>query len=367
MKYHIGIFPKLEEIRNQINTFKFLTENPFSLKMKYVDIPTTFREVIRTIGHEGAINCLSRIGDSQFISGSSDTSIKFWNLEDEELKPYECINKFTGEICCILLLKDNRLCYTSLEDSWIKITEKIKTFKKGDEINNSDDKYKVSNTLSEHTKSITGLIQLDNNNLVSASRDDKIIIWQIDNFTQVWKKENVHFYNNEKSGVYSLCKLDNNNFISGGADGKIKFWENINKNEYNCIQEFGEHNNKVRNLILLQDNNLCSASDDGYVKVWTKKDKKYQLYWEKEIKDEFITCLAGLKNGNLITGSSSTKHGIYANMRIWEKIGNEYCLKENIKKHLKKITAVMELDWGNVVSAGEDGIIIIWKSGVLYD
>ena len=78
MKYHIGIFPKLEEIRNQIDTFKSLTENPFSLKMKYVDIPTTFREIIRTIGHEGPINCLSRIGDSQFISGSPDNSIKFW-------------------------------------------------------------------------------------------------------------------------------------------------------------------------------------------------------------------------------------------------------------------------------------------------
>ena len=54
-------------------------------------------------------------------------------------------------------------------------------------------------------------------------------------------------------------------------------------------------------------------------------------------------------------------------MRVWEKNGNEYTIKENIKKHLKKITAVMELDWGNVVSSGEDGVIIVWKSGVLYD
>ena len=78
MSYNIGIFPKLEEIRTQIKNLKSLIENPFSLKMNYIDIPTTFREVIRTIGHEGAINCLSRIGDSQFISGSSDNSIKFW-------------------------------------------------------------------------------------------------------------------------------------------------------------------------------------------------------------------------------------------------------------------------------------------------
>jgi hypothetical protein len=370
MSYNIGIFPKLEEIRTQIKNLKSLIENPFSLKMNYIDIPTTFREVIRTIGHEGAINCLSRIGDSQFISGSSDNSIKFWNLEDEELKPYECIDKFTGEIDCILLLKDNRICYTNLKDSWIKISEKIKTFTKGDELNcDSENKYKVAITLSEHTKSITGLIQLDNNNLVSASRDDKIIIWQMvqDNFIKSFEMKDVHCLKEDKAGVYSLCKLDNNDFISGGADGKIKFWKNIVKNEYKCLQEFGEHNDKIRNIILLKDNYLCSGSDDGFIKVWIKNDEKYELSWEKEIKDEKITCLAGLKNGILVTGSSPTKQGIYANMRVWEKIGKEYCLKENIKKYFKKITAVMELDWGNVVSAGEDGVIIVWKSGILYD
>jgi WD40 repeat protein len=155
--------------------------------------------------------------------------------------------------------------------------------------------------------------------------------------------------------------------MSGGAEGKIKFWKkNEENNEYICSQEFGKHNNKIRNLISLKDDNVCSAGDDGFVKVWSKNKEKYQLLWEKEIKDETITCLAGLQNGSFITGSSR-KHGIYANMRVWEKNGNEYTIKENIKKHLKKITAVMELDWGNVVSSGEDGVIIVWKSGVLYD
>ena len=87
-----------------------------------------------------------------------------------------------------------------------------------------------------------------------------------DNFIKSFEMKDVHHCNDEKSGVYSLCKLDNNNFISGGADGNIKFWENINKNEYKCIQEFGEHKDKVRNLVLLKDDYLCSASDDGFVK-----------------------------------------------------------------------------------------------------
>ena len=371
MKYNVGIFPKLEDIKNNINSLKFLTEQPFSLKMNYTDVPTTFREVIRTIGHDREINCLTRIGDSEFISGSSDNSIKFWNLEDEELKPYECIDKCTGEVGCILLLKDHRLCYTSKDDKWIKISEKIKTFNKGEEQTplGTNSKYTVSITLSEHNKSITGIIQLDNNNLVSAARDDKIIVWEMigNNFKKSVEIKDAHKIEN-KAGVYSICKYEKNNFISGGADGKIKFWKkDLDKNEYNCFQEFGDHNNKVRYLISLENGNICSASDDGYVKIWEQNKEKFQISWEKEIKEEVITCLAGLKNDILITGSSSIKHGIYANMRVWEKSGNDYLLKENIKKHLKKITSVLELDWGNVVSSGEDGVIIIWKSGVLYD
>ena len=372
MKYNVGIFPKLEDVHTNIKILKSLIDQPFSLKMNYIDVPTTFREVIRTIGHDDQINCLSRIGDSQFISGSNN-SIKFWNLEEEELRPYECLDKFIDEVGCLLLLKDNRLCFSSLRDNWIKIYEKIRTFNKDEDKNNlENNKGNDYITLSEHSKSVTSLIQLDNNNLVSSARDDKIIVWEMkeNNFVKCFEMKDVHRMG-EKGGVYSLCKIENNNFISGGFDGKIKYWKkNSAKNEYKLFQEFGNHNDKVRYLITLKENNLCSASSDGAIKVWTKKDDKFQLFWDKEMKDEIITCLAGLKNGSFITGSSSTsltKHGIYANMRVWEKTGNNYSIKENIKKHFKQITSVIELDWGNVVSAGIDGVIIVWKSGVLYD
>lgn len=365
MKYNIGIFPKLEDVHKQIQNLKSLTEHPFSLKMNYIDIPTTFRELIRTIGHDEQINCLSRTGDSKFISGSSDNSIKFWNLENEELKPYECMDKYTGNVGCILLLKDGRLCFSSLDDFWIKICEKLETLPNEEEQTNSEYKYNVSCSLSEHTKPITGLIQLNNNNLVSSSRDEKIIVWEMenDNFIKSVELKQAH-----KGGVYTICEIDNNNFISGGADGLIRLWEKkLNQNEYICTQEFGLHKDKVKHLVYLKNNNICSAGDDGFIKVWTKKEEKYEILWEKEIKDEKITCLTGLKNCFLITGSYAKKHGIYAYMRVWEKNGDDYFVKENIKKHLKQIKAVIELDWGNVVSAGEDGVIIVWKSGVLYD
>ena len=371
MKFNQGIFPKLDGISKNVLDLKGLIEQPFSLKMNFIDIPTTFREVIRTIGHDDEINCLTRIGDSQFISGSNDNSIKFWNLEDEELRPYECIDKFIGKVGCILLLKDNRLCFSSLKDGSIKICKKIRTFNK-EELNNSDDSnYNVELTLEGHTKPITGIIQLDNNNLVTVSKDDKIIIWKMGGnyFVNCFEMKEVHKSKvKEEGGVYSLCKIEKNDFITGGADGKIKFWKkNLDNEEYICIQEIGQHNNKVKYLISLEDKNICSASDDGYVKVFTKKGEKFEFLWEKEYKDEKITSLAALKNGIFITGSLSTKQKIYANMRVWEKNGDYYIEKENIKKHLKRITAIVELDWGNVVSSDSDGVIIVWKSGILYD
>lgn len=100
-----------------------MTENPFSLKINYVDIPTNFREVIRALGHDGPINCLAKIGNNQFISGSSDNSIKFWNLDEEELKPYEVLDKCIGKVGLLLLLKEDRLCSTSYE-----LKKKLKHF-----------------------------------------------------------------------------------------------------------------------------------------------------------------------------------------------------------------------------------------------
>ncbi len=60
-------------------------------------------------------NCLAKIGNNQLISGSSDNSIKFWNLDEEELKPYEVLNKCIGKVGLLLLLKDDRLCSASYE------------------------------------------------------------------------------------------------------------------------------------------------------------------------------------------------------------------------------------------------------------
>ena len=371
MKYNIGILKKLEDIKNQSDIFKSWIENPFSIKINFREIPKTFREVIRALDHEGSINCLTKIGNNQFVSGSSDNSIKFWNLDDVEFKPYDSIDKFTGTVGTLLLLKDDRLCSTSINENWIKVYEKIKTFLENNE-KNVNYKYNISLTLSEHKMPVTSIIELENNFLISGSKDEKIIIWKPDGTIF----NNYDSIQAHKGGVYSLCKLKDNEFASGGFGGIIKLWKNNNEpiiennnTKYYCYQVINGHKDKIRCLILLNNNNLCSGSDDCSFIIWKKNDnnKKYEIFWTKEIKNEKITCLCELKNGFLLTGSNNSKSSNPANLRVWEPVINSYEKREKISKHYKNIKSIIELDWGNVASAGEDGVIIIWKNGVLFD
>ena len=370
MRYAMGIFNKLEKIKNQVEDFKEITQNPFSLKVNFMDIPTTFREITRTLGHDGPINCLSKIGNNQFISGSSDNTIKFWNLDDEELKPYDKLDKYTGKVGIVLLLKDNRLCSSSLDQNWVKIYEKIKTCYKNNEEIISDYQYNVLVTLSDHKKPVSSIIELDNGMLVTGARDGKIIIWEsIKNIIKKYEQIAVC-----REGVYSLCNLNDCKFATGGADGKIKFWKLNNlgkegKNKFICYQILNEneHKNiiKIRCLILLNNNDLCSGDDEGNITVYKKNEnEKYEYFWSQKIKDEKIACLASLRQGSLLSGSNESNKAF---LRVWEPTINGYEIKETIKKHYKPIKSIIELDWGNLVSAGQDGVIIIWNSGVLTD
>ena len=58
MKYNLDILNLLEEFQKQTKLLKSLIKNPFSLKINNKEIPKTFREIIRTISHEGTVNFL---------------------------------------------------------------------------------------------------------------------------------------------------------------------------------------------------------------------------------------------------------------------------------------------------------------------
>lgn len=355
MTYNQSIFNRLEEIKKQTELFKSSTESAFSVKLNYKDIPKTFREIRRLFGHKETINCLIKIGDSQLVSGSKDQSIKFWDLNKIESEPYNSIDEFVGPISTLLLLKDDRLCSSTMDNSYIKIWEKIKITNNDNEI---DYKYCCSQTLSGHKKSITGMTQLDNKNLISVSKDQNIIIWTPNNLSF----KIIQTIEGHNDSIYAICKINDEKFITGGADNAIKVWSKKEKNgKYINTQTMTKHKSEVRCVISLSNGNIFSGSNDGTIKVWIEKNGLYECSFSTVGHHNSVTCLAECSNGQLISGSKDKT------IRIWEPYSKGYIKKEVLRKHNNIVSSIIVLDGGYVASAGGDGVIIIWKNGYMTD
>jgi WD40 repeat protein len=88
-------------------------------------------------------------------------------------------------------------------------------------------------SLSAHDNSITMMLELNDNKLVTASLDKTIKIWEFkkDNF------ENKQILKSHKEGVYTLILLYDGRLVSGGNDNIIIVWKK-DLNKFSVMQKF---------------------------------------------------------------------------------------------------------------------------------
>ena len=74
------------------------------------------------IGHTGSVNTIAKLNSANLASGSSDSSIKIWNIEDGALL---CtLEEHTAKVTKILVLPDGRLASASCDVKLILINFK---------------------------------------------------------------------------------------------------------------------------------------------------------------------------------------------------------------------------------------------------
>jgi len=75
-----------------------------------------------------------------------------------------------------------------------------------------------------------------------------------------------------KGPIYSVIQLNEYNFISASRDKTIKIWDS---NSLNFLEkkEFksGGHRNSVNHIVGLSENTFVSCSDDSQIIGWTKE------------------------------------------------------------------------------------------------
>ena len=201
--------------------------------------------------------------------------------------------------------------------------------------------------LRAHKNSILGLLSLNENTLISTSRDQRIVFWDfIDgNFSQ---RKTIHIHD---ATVLSLCKLEEDLFASGGGDGLV----NIVNAEGEVIQSWKAHEEWVWSICKIDDSIICTGSEDGRLRVWDFYKKELLFEWQLDTSP--IQALAfDISKKMLHVGRANG----YLQAFIFEQNNSQLEIIHEGKAH-DGIIRCLRFDEDYLYSGGEDNKVKIWS------
>ena len=251
-------------------------------------------------GHKSAIWSLIETSEGLLISGSSDKTLKIWDIINREENCISTLKGHKGTIYCIAEIEKDKIISGS-EDTTLKIW------------NINKDKMQCILTLNEPNKSkINCLISLKQTNFILTGNDDNIIkIWNISLISGNGYVNNI--LEGHSCTVWCLVNFSDDEFLaSGSSDNTIKIWDLIN---LKYLYSLEGHENTISSIIVLKNGLLGSSSWDNTSKIWNLNTRSciYNLIGHKDI----VWNILELKNGNFATCSNDKT------IIIWEKNKNE--------------------------------------------
>jgi WD40 repeat protein len=170
--------------------------------------------------------------------------VNIYNYRHAILKGHE------ASVMAMVVTKNNQLVSASLD-----FTIKIWDIDKGECIQ----------TLPGHTACVSTLALTHNSNhLISGSWDHMIKIWNIESGFNC-----IHTLIGHTGSVYTVCLYKKKYVASGGADNEIRIWRLTNDQ---CIVLKG-HEWTVSVIIIGNEGQIISGSWDKTIKVWNAKER----------------------------------------------------------------------------------------------
>ncbi|CAK86058.1 unnamed protein product (macronuclear) [Paramecium tetraurelia] len=197
-------------------------------------------------GHHGWVRCIAvDPGNQFFVTGSSDRTIKFWDLATGNLKL-----TFTGHISTI------RSVIVSARHPYLFSCAEDKTVKCWDLEQN-----KMIRDYHGHLSGVYSLaLHPTLDVLVSGGRDSVCRVWDIR------ARQQIHVLEGHTNTIDSIiCQEFEPQIVSGSQDSMIKLWDMTSGK---CISTLTNHKKSVRAMAFHPlEYTFCSAASDN-LKVW---------------------------------------------------------------------------------------------------
>ncbi|CAK7915418.1 hypothetical protein CAAN3_17S01750 [[Candida] anglica] len=158
---------------------------------------------------------------------------------------------------------------------------------------NSNFSSKVHKFYNVHTDYVKKLSSVANENkIVSAGLDGKIVIWDLNTLNEVAQFENKA--SNSTSvpcSVYSLASVDTNLIAAGGPNNTINLFDKRSS----FVKKLIGHQDNIR-CLMMNDNFILSGSSDTTIKLWDLRNHKVLQTFE--IHDDAVWSLASAGNNS---------------------------------------------------------------------
>eukprot|EP01027_Heterolobosea_sp_BB2_P003327 GEZU01005056.1.p1 GENE.GEZU01005056.1~~GEZU01005056.1.p1 ORF type:complete len:827 (+),score=228.62 GEZU01005056.1:93-2573(+) len=205
--------------------------------------------------------------------------------------------------------------------------------------------YECETTLVGHTNFVGAVVYVPGTpqnpagNLVSASHDSHIIVWD------VAMSAPVKILEGHTAAVSCLTATPTGELISGSWDHTARVWRN-----YECVHVLKGHTANVLCVLGLSNGDILTGSGDRTIKRW-RDGKEVQTISGHS---DGVRGLAEVPGIGFISASNDTT------LRLWSYNGE--CLQE-FHGHTNQVYSVCVLAVGEYASGSEDKTLKIWKDG----
>lgn len=211
------------------------------------NLSTDWHNVHTLVGHGDRVRTVAISPDGQLlVSGSSDKSIKLWDLSQGAL--LQTLTGHTGAIHAVIVHPNGRVVISASSDKTIRLWHLTKG--------------QLLHTFTDHTNWVNTLAIGAKGQLLASGSDDQTI--------KVWNLKTgqlMHNLTGHSGPVHAVAiSPDGKTLISGSSDKSIRVWNLVNGT---LALTLTRHSSRV-NSVAISPNGLIAASgsDDGTVKLW---------------------------------------------------------------------------------------------------
>lgn len=222
--------------------------------------------------------------------------------------------------------------------------------------------HQKTDTLTGHEGFVNFLHLLPNRRLLSGSRDNTVIMWDLDTRLALCR------YFGHSDDIWSVKALRNGtHFLTASNDKTLRlwtlnstFWRRISRlislDSPNCERVFRGHQLGVTSAIELRDGRIASSSLDTTIKLWDLARGVCEATWHGH--QNKVISLIELSDGRLASASKDST------IRLWD-VASGNCV-QTLRGHQSYLYCLAELSNGNVIS-GSDHDIRIWDVNIHVD